>query len=66
MEHIYLALSNAREEIFISFWWLSPEIFLLRPTNDLKYRFDQVLFKKANEGVKIYILLFKEVYFKSI
>lgn len=61
MEHVLWALNNAREEIFIGLWWLSPEIFLVRPTADLKYRLDQVLLKKADEGVKIYILVFKEV-----
>lgn len=61
MEHIMHALNNARDEIFIADWWLTPEIFLIRPTNDLKYRLDHILLKKANQGVKIYILLFKEV-----
>lgn len=61
MEHILWALNNAREEIFISLWWLTPEIFLIRPTADLQYRLDQVLLKKADQGVKIYILIFKEV-----
>lgn len=60
-ENVMLALNNAREEIFIGAWWLSPELFLKRPTYDLQYRLDQILLKKANEGVKIYILLFKEV-----
>jgi phospholipase D1/2 len=61
MEHVMLALNNAREEIFITDWWLSPELFLKRPTIDLQYRLDKILVKKASEGVKIYILLFKEL-----
>ena len=61
MEHVMLALNNAKEEIFITDWWLCPELFLKRPTDDLQYRLDKILLKKAKEGVKIYILLFKEV-----
>lgn len=60
MEHIMLALSSAREEIFIADWWLCPELYLKRPTDHLEYRLDQVLFRKASEGVKVYILLYKE------
>jgi len=55
---------NAKEEIFITDWWMCPEIYLKRPAKDrLDYRLDELLFKKAKEGVKIYILLFKEVKF---
>ena len=61
MEHVMLALNNAKEEIFITDWWLCPELFLKRPTDDLQYRLDKILLKKAREGVKVYILLFKEV-----
>ena len=57
------ALNNAKEEIYIADWWLCPELFLKRPTDDLQYRLDKVLLKKASEGVKIYILLYKEVTF---
>ena len=55
---------NAKEEIFITDWWLCPEIYLKRPAqNRLDYRLDELLIKKAKEGVKIYVLLFKEVKF---
>jgi phospholipase D1/2 len=63
MEHVMLGINNAKEEIYITDWWLCPELFLKRPTDDLQYRLDKVLLKKAKEGVKIYILLFKEVSF---
>ncbi|CAF0731365.1 unnamed protein product [Brachionus calyciflorus] len=63
MEHVMLALNNAKEEIFITDWWLSPELYLKRPTEDLQYRLDKILLKKSREGVKIYILLFKEIKF---
>ena len=63
MEHVMWALNEAKEEIYIADWWLCPELFLKRPTSDLQYRLDKILLKKANEGVKIYVLLFKEVDF---
>jgi phospholipase D1/2 len=63
MEHVMLAINNAKEEIYITDWWLCPEIFLKRPTDDLQYRLDKILLKKSQEGVKIFILLFKEVSF---
>ena len=61
MNAVMNGLNNAKEEIFITDWWMSPEIFLKRPTNDLQYRLDKILLKKASEGVKVYVLLFKEV-----
>lgn len=43
------ALENATEEIFITDWWLTPELFLRRPvlhmTDDS--RLDRILHRKA-------------------
>jgi phospholipase D1/2 len=47
MEMALEALNEAKEEIMITDWWFSPEIFLKRPTEDLQYRLDQVLLKKS-------------------
>lgn len=55
------ALEQAKEEIFITDWWLSPEIHLKRPATDNYWRLDQILRRKAEQGVKICILLYKEV-----
>ncbi|XP_051564749.1 phospholipase D1-like isoform X2 [Myxocyprinus asiaticus] len=56
------ALEGAKEEIFITAWWLSPEIFLKRPVvNGNMWRLDHVLKRKAQQGVKIFVLLYKEV-----
>ncbi|ROL42018.1 Phospholipase D1 [Anabarilius grahami] len=56
------ALEAAKEEIFITAWWLSPEIFLKRPVVDGNmWRLDHVLKRKAQQGVKIFVLLYKEV-----
>ncbi|KAF1949542.1 phospholipase-like protein PldA [Byssothecium circinans] len=56
------ALSNAKETIYIEDWWLSPELFLRRPPfYNQEYRLDQLLKKKAEAGVKIYIIVYREV-----
>jgi hypothetical protein len=47
MEGVLKGLNAAKEEIFITDWWLTPEIFLIRPTDDLQYRLDKVLLRKA-------------------
>ncbi|XP_038642758.1 phospholipase D1-like [Scyliorhinus canicula] len=55
------ALEKAKEEIFIADWWLSPEIHLKRPAKDNYWRLDVLLKRKAEQGVKIFVLLYKEV-----
>ncbi|XP_026831180.1 phospholipase D2 isoform X3 [Ooceraea biroi] len=56
------ALENAREEIFIADWWLSPEIHMKRPIlNGDYWRLDKILQRKAFEGVKVFILIYKEI-----
>ncbi|XP_063059494.1 phospholipase D2 [Engraulis encrasicolus] len=55
------ALDQAKEEIFITDWWLSPEVFLKRPATDDYWRLDTILKRKAEQGVKVCVLLYKEV-----
>uniref|UniRef100_A0A8C9XAU2 Phospholipase n=1 Tax=Sander lucioperca TaxID=283035 RepID=A0A8C9XAU2_SANLU len=55
------SLEQAREEIFITDWWLSPEVFLKRPATDNYWRLDEILKRKAEQGVKVCVLLYKEV-----
>ncbi|XP_045896306.1 phospholipase D2 [Micropterus dolomieu] len=55
------ALEQATEEIFITDWWLSPEVFLKRPATDNYWRLDEILKRKAKQGVKVCVLLYKEV-----
>ncbi|XP_040271201.1 phospholipase D2 [Bufo bufo] len=55
------ALLQAREEIFITDWWLSPEIHLKRPAFDDQFRLDIILKHKAEAGVKVCVILFKEM-----
>ncbi|KAL1442211.1 hypothetical protein MTO96_007835 [Rhipicephalus appendiculatus] len=61
-EAVANAIDMAREEIFIADWWLTPEIYLKRPVvPNNRWRLDQLLQKKAEEGVKVFVLLYKEV-----
>eukprot|EP00742_Colponemidia_sp_Colp-10_P008039 GILJ01008674.1.p1 GENE.GILJ01008674.1~~GILJ01008674.1.p1 ORF type:complete len:1307 (-),score=215.05 GILJ01008674.1:364-4284(-) len=56
------AIESAKHEIFISDWWLSPEVYLRRPPHEYPdSRLDKVLQKKAEAGVKIYISIYKEM-----
>jgi len=59
---VSVALDNAKEVIYIEDWWLSPELFLRRPPSEAKeWRLDRVLKRKAEEGVKIFVIVYKEV-----
>ncbi|KAJ2612956.1 hypothetical protein H4S08_002453, partial [Coemansia sp. RSA 1365] len=56
------ALENATDVIYIGDWWLSPELHLRRPpTLHEEYRLDRLLKRKAEEGIKIYVYVYKEV-----
>lgn len=55
------AIREAREEIYLHGWWISPELYLMRPSAIYpQMRLDRLLQEKAREGVKIYIMVFKE------
>ncbi|KAF7332538.1 Phospholipase [Mycena kentingensis (nom. inval.)] len=55
-------LDSAKEVIFIQDWWLTPELYLRRPPAlHQKWRLDRVLKRKAEEGVKIHVIVYKEV-----
>ncbi|KAI9849748.1 MAG: hypothetical protein M1838_006284 [Thelocarpon superellum] len=59
---VSVALERATETIYIADWWLSPELFLRRPPYyNQEWRLDQVLKRRAEAGVKIYIIVYKEV-----
>ncbi|KAF7727305.1 hypothetical protein EC973_007821 [Apophysomyces ossiformis] len=56
------AIEHAQESIFIEDWWLTPELYLRRPPAKYpEYRVDALLKRKAEQGVKIYIVVYKEV-----
>ncbi|EIM84706.1 phospholipase D/nuclease [Stereum hirsutum FP-91666 SS1] len=55
-------LESAKECIFILDWWLTPELYLRRPpAYNEEWRLDRVLQRKAEQGVKIYVIVYKEV-----
>jgi len=71
-EHYYADIARdlrlAKNEVYITDWWLSPEIYLERPVKrlpngslSLEGRLDTILKEIANRGVRISILLYKEV-----
>ncbi|CAO3600983.1 unnamed protein product [Absidia cylindrospora] len=56
------AIEHAQEVIFIEDWWLTPELYMRRPCAKYpEYRLDALLQRKAEQGVKIYIVVYKEV-----
>ena len=56
------ALEQARESIWILDWWLSPELYLRRPpTKNEQYRIDRMLQAAAQRGVRVNIIVYKEV-----
>ena len=55
-------MEAAKESIYIADWWLSPELFLRRPPYyNQEWRLDQVLKRRAEAGVKIFVIVYKEV-----
>ena len=47
MQALAKALLTAQEEVFIGGWWISPEIMLIRPSEDETFRLDILLGKIA-------------------
>jgi len=49
-------------EILSQDWWLTPELYLRRPpAYHPEWRLDRLLKKKAEQGVKIHVIVYKEV-----
>ena len=60
LRDVATALDLAQHQIFIADWWLSPYLHLVRdPCNDF-FRLDTLLKRKAIQGVKIYVIVYKE------
>jgi phospholipase D1/2 len=59
---VSIALEEAKESIWILDWWLSPELYLRRPPSaNAQYRLDRMLFAAADRGVKVNIIVYKEI-----
>jgi phospholipase D1/2 len=63
MESVAKALLTAKEEVFITDWWLSPEIMMIRPTDDETFRLDNLLGKIAVRNECWVFLFVEEFYF---
>jgi hypothetical protein len=57
---VTVALLSAQYEIMIASWMVSPHLWLTRPPQP-PIRLDQLLKFKADQGVKIFVLLYQEV-----
>jgi phospholipase D1/2 len=57
---VAVALLTAQKEIFITSWKNSPTVLLTRPPLP-PLRLDHILKYKADQGVQIFVLLYKEV-----
>jgi phospholipase D1/2 len=62
MYAVSVALERAQESVWILDWWLSPELYLRRPpAKNEQYRVDRLLEAAAKRGVKVNIIVYKEV-----
>ncbi|KAI5811737.1 hypothetical protein DFH27DRAFT_42727 [Peziza echinospora] len=62
MWNVSRAISMAKDVIYIHDWWLSPELYLRRPAAvSQKWRLDRLLQKKATEGVKIFVIVYRNI-----
>lgn len=62
MWNVSRAINMAKDVIYIHDWWLSPEIYMRRPPCiSQKWRLDRLLQRKAQEGVKIFIIIYRNV-----
>ncbi|EHY58304.1 Phospholipase D1 [Exophiala dermatitidis] len=56
------ALEQAKDVIYIHDWWLSPELYMRRPPAiSQKWRLDRLLKRKAEEGVKIFVIVYRNI-----
>lgn len=64
-DHMWLvsqAISQAKDVIYIHDWWLSPELYMRRPPAiSQKWRLDRLLQRKAREGVKIFVIMYRNI-----
>ena len=62
MWNVSRAINMAKDVIYIHDWWLSPELYMRRPACiSQKWRLDRLLQKKAREGVKIFVIIYRNV-----
>ena len=59
---VAMRLTEAKKEVFITDWWLSPQFYLVRPVNEVtkEFRLDRILERIAKKGVKVMIIVYHE------
>ncbi|KAL8899261.1 MAG: hypothetical protein Q9207_006282 [Kuettlingeria erythrocarpa] len=62
MWNVSRAISMAKDVIYIHDWWLTPELYMRRPAAiSQKWRLDRLLQRKAREGVKIFVIVYRNI-----
>lgn len=62
MWNVSRAIAMAHDVIYIHDWWLSPELYLRRPPAiSQRWRLDRLLKRKADEGVKIFVIMYRNI-----
>ena len=62
MWNVSRAISMAKDVIYIHDWWLSPQLYMRRPAAiSQKWRLDRLLQRKARQGVKVFIIIYRNV-----
>ncbi|MCJ1365595.1 Phospholipase D1 [Acarospora aff. strigata] len=62
MWNVSRAISMAKDVIYIHDWWLSPELYMRRPAAiSQKWRLDRLLQRKAREGVKVFVIMYRNI-----
>lgn len=62
MWNVSRAINQATDVIYIHDWWLSPQLYMRRPAAiSQKWRLDRLLRKKARQGVKVFVIVYRNV-----
>lgn len=62
MWNVSRAISMAKDVIYLHGWWISPELYMRRPAAiSQKWRLDRLLQRKAREGVKIFVIMYRNI-----
>ncbi|KAI4240038.1 MAG: hypothetical protein L6R40_005381 [Gallowayella cf. fulva] len=62
MWNVSRAISMAKDVIYIHDWWLTPELYMRRPAAiSQKWRLDRLLQRKAQEGVKVFVIMYRNI-----
>lgn len=62
MWNVSRAISMAKDVIYIHDWWLTPELYMRRPAAiSQKWRLDRLLQRKAREGVKVFVIIYRNI-----